>query len=422
MYFPRLTCSLSVGLFLLSSHLTNKRIYAEQCDSQCHVPIYDQNKNIKLKYVSILFRHGYRTPIFKKMPSFVEEIDWPESLLETDENTVIPYRTVFASGSEYREKSKFDQEKLLQGGATTGMLTKAGQGLMFLKGQLLKKRYLDDTSFINNGLSNANIRIHSTNFQRTIESARCVLAGLLSGTALTETWKFNVFHTGSDTTFPNLYFCKPLNTWNQQAIANARTLEHSKSLYEDLASELKMSANEIPSSVDLWDIVQSRESCSMALPDILQRFRGKIHDSAVETQVYITMGNTLEIKKLLWGNLVYRLLDDLTRATTDEQIKMSFISAHDSSLMVILESLGLFDHQWPELGSMLCIELYQNTAETDPTNQWLLRFIYNEKVLSFPNGDQMISLNKLRTQMSKFMINKDEWLNQCQIKPFPIEF
>lgn len=422
MYVQRLTCSLSVSLLLLSSNLVNRRIYAEHCDSYCHIPVCDQNKNIKLKYVSIIFRHGHRTSILKKLPDFVEEIDWPASLLETDENTLVPYKTIFNNSSEYREKSKFDQPRPLKGGAFTGTLTKSGQQLMFHKGQQLKKHYLDENDLIKDSLNNDNIRVYSTNFQRTIESLRCVLAGFLSGASNKETWNFNIFHNGNDTTFPNLYYCKPLKAWNEEAIQNARSLNKSKSLYEDLSKELNVPAKDIPGSIELWDIIQSRESCSLPLPDILQRFRQKIHDSAVENQVYITLGNKIELKKLLWGNLITRLLDDLSRATNDDEIKMTFLSAHDSSLMIILESIGLYDYKWPELGSMLCIELYQNIDETSADKQWLLRFIYNDKVLSFPNGDQLISLNELRNKMSEFMINKNDWLNQCQIKPFPTEF
>uniref|UniRef100_A0A3B4A414 Uncharacterized protein n=1 Tax=Periophthalmus magnuspinnatus TaxID=409849 RepID=A0A3B4A414_9GOBI len=89
----------------------------------------------ELQLVQVLFRHGARTPL-KSIPN------------------------------------------VLEGGSFAGQLTTLGMQQLYELGKRLRQRYIEDSPFLSPAFSPSEVYVRSTNIWRTIESAKCLVAGL----------------------------------------------------------------------------------------------------------------------------------------------------------------------------------------------------------------------------------------------------
>uniref|UniRef100_A0A3B4A5N3 Uncharacterized protein n=1 Tax=Periophthalmus magnuspinnatus TaxID=409849 RepID=A0A3B4A5N3_9GOBI len=132
----------------------------------------------ELQLVQVLFRHGARTPL-KSIPN-VLEAQWVPTLLEPPPHTHINFVVTDLNGGP-RPSAPMEEnyrKNLLTGGSFAGQLTTLGMQQLYELGKRLRQRYIEDSPFLSPAFSPSEVYVRSTNIWRTIESAKCLVAGL----------------------------------------------------------------------------------------------------------------------------------------------------------------------------------------------------------------------------------------------------
>ncbi|CAL1533831.1 unnamed protein product [Lymnaea stagnalis] len=141
---------------------------------------------LQLKQVQVMFRHGARTPLHT-VPK-IEEAEYdPQFLIREHQHTNVPYVRVSSVTGKQLEWSDYElklMNKKLRGGACCGALTSYGKDQVYLLGKDLRTCYKERLSLTD--YSPCEVSVISSNIMRTVESARCVLAGLFGKENLLE--------------------------------------------------------------------------------------------------------------------------------------------------------------------------------------------------------------------------------------------
>ncbi|KAJ7394020.1 Lysophosphatidic acid phosphatase type 6 [Desmophyllum pertusum] len=351
-----------------------------------------QNPNLELVMVQIAFRHGARTPIFTAPCKELESVTWPADLLMGAlPHTDIDYELKHVSGG-IKPFSKYDDRQkrmVLKGGSTWGLLTK--------------------------GTCNSEeIFIRTTNIQRTVDSARCVVAGMfgkekLKGGLVT-------MHTENEEKeylYPNLAYCGFLKSRFKYAIQNGGdSAFHIRQ--KKIGEALNMNYEEKPAvAVHLRDIVVTMKAHNMDVPQIILQNMNLIQEQALQVFIIIQCGLSNMRKEYLSvgiGGFLEEMTDNMIK-TIDGQsrYKMILYSVHDTSVGSLLIALGIFEDKWPDFAADLAFELYR-----DKDQGYFVRVLYQGKEKILPGcSSPLCPLNKFKELVSEYFI--DNWEKECQV-------
>ena len=137
----------------------------------------DSYKNLKLKLVQVVFRHGARTPL--SSPDYLPKIKYSEEMLQHGKHTYVPYDTKNIHGEDANiSRTIYKQKDNRYGELHHGELTAKGADQMHQLGVILKNHYITGLNFISEEYSDQ-ISVRSTAIKRAVESARCTLAGII---------------------------------------------------------------------------------------------------------------------------------------------------------------------------------------------------------------------------------------------------
>ncbi|XP_046903600.1 lysophosphatidic acid phosphatase type 6 [Hypomesus transpacificus] len=317
----------------------------------------------ELKLVQVLFRHGARTPL-KSIPD-VMEAQWVPNLLEPPAHTEISYVVTDLDGGPRPPAPVEDsyRSNILTGGTFPGQLTTVGMQQLYELGQRLRKKYIQDTPFLSSSFSSSEVYVRSTNIVRTIESAKCLVAGLFQQTQ-NDAVPILTTDSKSEILYPNYHGCKLLKLLGGHRWAESSTLPDIAADLQLLQSALGVGLHQRLDFILIRDDMVARETHGLPCPPVLHTWRNTVEQRAVDMICHIYEPSKRENLQLCVGPLLHTLMgnmeDKLQKAPTEPSRKMFMYSAHDTTLMPCLMALGIFDMRWPPYAADITLELHQH--------------------------------------------------------------
>uniref|UniRef100_A0A7N6BHA3 Lysosomal acid phosphatase n=1 Tax=Anabas testudineus TaxID=64144 RepID=A0A7N6BHA3_ANATE len=283
----------------------------------------------KLVYVTVLFRHGDRSPIKAYPTDPYQESDWPQGF---------------------------------------GQLSQEGMMQHFELGQFLRKRY---KGFLNDSYDRHEVFVRSTDYDRTLMSAEANLAGLYppSGQQVFTpglNWQPIPVHTVPQSEERLLSFplgdCPRYKQLMNQTEHSPEFLNVTKT-YQDIIDLVRNKTGLNKTNVEsVWSVYdtlfcESRHNKSApawVTPDVMEKLK-VLKDFGFQVIAAIN------IARFQLGVLVP--LADLNMAVPDpnQRQKLMMLSAHDTTVAALQASLNVFNGKQPPYASCQIFELYRDT-------------------------------------------------------------
>ncbi|XP_041822113.1 lysosomal acid phosphatase [Chelmon rostratus] len=291
----------------------------------------------KLVYVTVLFRHGDRSPVKAYPTDPYQESAWPQGF---------------------------------------GQLSQEGMRQHFELGRFLRDRY---KGFLKESYDRHEISVRSTDFDRTLMSAEANLAGLYppSGQQVFNPdlkWQPIPVHTVPQSKERLLSF--PLNDCPRyQQLMNET--EHTEEFlnvtvaYQDVIDLVRNKTGLKKTSVDsVWNVYdtlfcESRHNMSApdwVTPDVMEMLR-VLKD--FEFRIIFGVYKRQEKSRLQGGILLGEIVKNLTKMATpdpEQRLKMMMLSAHDTTVAALQSSLDVFNGRQPPYASCQIFELYRDNG------------------------------------------------------------
>lgn len=352
-----------------------KKTEADPLASSCAPADTDPASPYELKLVQVLFRHGARTPL-KSIPD-VMEAQWVPTLLEPPAHTHINYVVTDLHGGPKPPAPVEDsyRRNMLTGGTFPGQLTTLGMQQLYELGKRLRRRYIDESHFLSSTFSPAEVYVRSTNIVRTIESAKCLVAGLFQQKQK-EIVPIVTTEAESEILYPNYHGCEMLKILGSHRWAESTTLPDIAADLQSIQSALGIAAHQRIDFILIRDDMVAREAHGLPCPPVLDTWRTKVEQRAVDMICHVYEPSKRENLQLCVGPLLHILLtniDEKLQGTSPELNRKLFLySAHDTTLIPCLMALGIFDMRWPPYAADITLELHQHRQ----TNESFVKVSY----------------------------------------------
>ncbi|OWF36130.1 lysophosphatidic acid phosphatase type 6-like isoform X2 [Mizuhopecten yessoensis] len=376
---------------------------------------------LTLKQAQVFFRHGARTTIHT-IPKLAEANYDAKIFMHPLPHTLFDLDMVDLATGGPKTKSRLDEhyaKKKLLGGSVAGQLTTLGQQQCFMLGQKLKQDYIEGANLITEDYDPNTVFGRSTNIKRTIESLRCVMAGMFGVSNLQKIAPVKVYISDqqSEVLFPNLHNCHVLTQNNHSVLFHMgdkpeyqpERLKLEKAfgvnfkdhvglnfvgMRDDLVAR-KAHGFPIPShALPLWDTIEL-----MASKMIYAAFCGQ---HKAERNV---------VMRLATGPLMTMVMDNIEDLEENKgnAKKLFLFATHDSTLVGMLGLLDIWDNIWPPYSADIRFELYENQNK-----EKFIQVLYMGKPMKVRGCDSTLcSLKQFREAMKPFMIRKDELNSIC---------
>lgn len=351
--------SMAFGSILWSQKKTESDQVASSGTSTVAIP----STPYELKLVQVLFRHGARTPL-KSIPD-VMEAQWVPTLLEPPAHTHINYVVTDLNGGPKPPAPVEDsyRKNILTGGTFPGQLTTVGMQQLYELGKRLRRKYIEESNFLSSTFSPAEVYVRSTNIVRTIESAKCLVAGLFQQKQ-EEVVPILTTEAESEILYPNYHGCKVLKILGSHRWAESSTLPDIAADLQSIQSALGIAAHQHVDFILIRDDMVARETHGLPCPPVLNTWRNKVEERAVDMICHVYDPSRRDNLQLCVGPLLHTLLtnfDEKLQGTSSEPNRKLFLySAHDTTLIPCLMAMGVFDMRWPPYAADITMELYQH--------------------------------------------------------------
>ncbi|MED6238218.1 hypothetical protein ATANTOWER_013132 [Ataeniobius toweri] len=322
----------------------------------------------ELKLVQVLFRHGARTPL-RSIPE-VMEAQWVPTLLEAPPHTHINYVVTDLEGGPQPPSPLEDnyRRNILSGGTFPGQLTKVGMQQLYELGERLRKTYIEETPFLSPTFIPTEVYVRSTNIVRTIESARCLIAGLFQQKQK-DIVSILTTEAESEILYPNYHGCKLLKVLLSPRWAEVSTLPGIAADLQSILSALGIEAHQHVDFILIRDDMVARETHGLPSPPVLSSWRNTVEERAVDMICHLYEPRRREKLQLSVGALFHMLLDNIEKklegSSAEANRKLFLYSAHDTTLIPCLMALEIFDMKWPPYAADITLELHQNRKTGD---------------------------------------------------------
>ncbi|KAL0963431.1 hypothetical protein UPYG_G00306340 [Umbra pygmaea] len=351
----------SVSMAFGSMLWVKKKTQQTHTDSGTAPASVESPSPYELKLVQVLFRHGARTPL-KSIPDIME-VQWVPNLLEPPACTQINYVVTDLEGGPRPSSPVEDSYRAntLTGGTYPGQLTTVGMQQLYELGERLRKRYIQDTAFLKPSFSPKEVYVRSTNIVRTIESAKCLVAGLFQQSQK-DIVPIVTAKAVSEILYPNYHGCRLLRLLGSHRWAESSTLPDIAADLKGILRALGISSDQRVDFILIRDDMVARKAHGLACPPILDTWRNTVEQRAVEMLCHIYEPSKRENLQLCVGPLLHTLMSNIEDKLEglEPRRKLFLYSAHDTTLIPCLMALGIFDMQWPPYAADITLELYQH--------------------------------------------------------------
>ncbi|XP_037096024.1 lysophosphatidic acid phosphatase type 6 [Syngnathus acus] len=367
----------------------------------------------KLKLVQVLFRHGARTPL-KSIPD-VLEAQWVPTLLEPPAHTHINYVVTDLNGGPTPPSPLEDsyRKKALSGGVFAGQLTTLGMEQLYELGERLRRRYIQEDPFLSTTFCPSEVYVRSTNITRTIESARCLVAGLFQQNQK-EIVPILTTDAQSEILYPNYHGCRLLRMLSSPRLKEVALLPDIAADLKNIRSKLGISDKTDVDFILIRDDMVARETHGLPCPPALSTWRSRVEQRAVEMMFYCYQPSKSENLQLCVGPLLHMLLlniDEKLQGTSSEPNRKLFLySAHDTTLIPCLMALGIYDMKWPPYASDITLELHEHRR----TKEAFVKVSYMGQDQLIPGCSGLYCpLQEFQNVLSAYSLKNDLYQSLC---------
>uniref|UniRef100_A0A8D3B7Q0 Acid phosphatase 6, lysophosphatidic n=1 Tax=Scophthalmus maximus TaxID=52904 RepID=A0A8D3B7Q0_SCOMX len=374
----------------------------------------DPSSAYELKLVQVLFRHGARTPL-KSIPN-VMEVQWVPTLLEPPAHTHINHVVTDLRGGPRPSAPVEDsyRRNTLTGGTFPGQLTTVGMQQLYELGERLRRKYVEEVPFLSSTFSPAEVYVRSTNITRTIESARCLIAGLFQQKQKGKIVHIFTTEAQSEILYPNYHGCKLLKILSSHRWAESSTLPDIAADLQSIHDALGIAAHQHVDFILIRDDMVAREAHGLPYPPVLDTWRDKVEQRAVEMIHYIYEPSKRENLQLCVGPLLHTMLtnlDEKVQGTSSEPNRKLFLySAHDTTLIPCLMALGIFDMKWPPYAADITLELHQHRQ----TNEAFVKLSYAGQDHLIPGCSGVYCpLQEFKEALSAYSLTSELYQSVC---------
>ncbi|KAM6986909.1 lysophosphatidic acid phosphatase type 6 [Aplochiton taeniatus] len=399
--------SMAFGSMLWSQTKTESVCLDSNCEDTDLKNLYD------LKLVQVLFRHGARTPL-KSIPD-VMEVQWVPNLLEPPAHTKIDYVVTDLEGGPQPPApiEESYRANILSGGSFPGQLTTVGMQQLYKLGQRLRKRYIMDTAFLTPTFSSSEVYVRSTNIVRTIESAKCLVAGLFQQQQK-ETVPILTVQAELEILYPNYHGCRLLKLLGGHRWAQSSTVPDIAADLKGIQSALGIPLHQRVDFILIRDDMIARETHGLPCPPVLDTWRETVEQRAVDMMCFIYEPSKRENLQLCVGPLLHTMMGNieanLAANASDPNRKLFLYSAHDTTLMPFLMALGVFDMKWPPYAADVTLELLQHRQ----TEEAFVKVSYVGQDLLIPGCSEVYCpLQEFKQAVSGYSLNSELYQSLC---------
>ncbi|XP_037125352.1 lysosomal acid phosphatase isoform X1 [Syngnathus acus] len=289
----------------------------------------------KLEYVTVLFRHGDRSPVKAYPTDPYQESAWPQGF---------------------------------------GQLSQEGMRQHLELGQFLRKRY---DGFLNESYVRHEISVRSTDYDRTLMSAEANLAGLYppNGEQVFSPnikWQPIPVHTVPQSEEKLLSFpqrdCprfEELMRETEQTEEYRNVTTANRDIIELVGNKTGLKSMSVDSVWSVYDTLFCESRHNKSAPDwVTPSVWERLHFlKDFGFQVIFGVYKQQEKSRLQGGILLGEIVKNLSRVASSKQsqpLKMMMLSAHDTTVAALQGSLNVFNGRQPPYASCHMIELYSD--------------------------------------------------------------
>ncbi|KAL3280836.1 hypothetical protein HHI36_004067 [Cryptolaemus montrouzieri] len=345
---------------------------------------HTQDTDGELLAVSLLYRHGDRTPeSFYQDDPYKDPSFWP----------VLP-----------------------------GELTNDGKRRHYNLGKWLRERYND---FLPQKYSPTDIYVRSADINRCLDSATTDLSGLFPPKDdqiwdSTLPWQPIPVHTVAIETDGVIELEKPCPKFDylSKKLANTGTYgkieKNNKKLYEYLTNATGDHIHKLSQASHLYDTLFIESLYNYTLPD----WTKEVYPEPLLTcskQSFAFRTSTPKLAKFRVGQIFHKIekqFNNFTSKSTSHTHKLKVYSVHDSNIFDILNSLGTPNMELIPYAATLIFELRNSTSGT------FVRMLYktdNVTAVSIGGCDLNCSYSDFLKKLKPLKLSNSEWEKACKL-------
>ncbi|XP_038162694.1 lysophosphatidic acid phosphatase type 6 [Cyprinodon tularosa] len=288
-------------------------------------------------------------------------------------------------------------------------------------GQRLRNRYIEETPFLSSTFTSAEVYVRSTNIVRTIESAKCLIAGLFQQKQK-DIVSILTTEAESEILYPNYHGCKLLKVLSGPRWAELSTLPGIASDLQSILSALGIAAHQHVDFILIRDDMVARETHGLPIPPVLNSWRNTVEDRAVDMMCRLYEPSKSEKLQLSVGSLLHLLLDNIEKKLQDSSAeanrKLFLYSAHDTTLIPCLMALEIYDMKWPPYAADITLELHQHRQTGDAFVK--VSYIGQDQLIPGCSG-VYCPLQEFKQLLSAYTLNPEVYVTRCNSTGGPTE-